>query len=321
MVLTITINPLLERRYYYSQIKLYSINRNGIVTLKAGGKGINVSRQLNKLGVENIALVFTGGANGKLFRDALRKDGINFSDVNIRAESRDAAIIVDQKAEKIYSFFGNDPSISASEIKEFIFKMEKAIKTCEIIVFSGSSPCEEADEIFSRGIEIANQLDKISVCDTYGNHLQKCLDASPTIVHNNVDEIENSLGLELGNENDQLKILEMFYKKGIKQVYITNAAKQFYASNFDFHYKATLPEISTVDETGSGDAFVSGLVYGLKNKFTFEKQLRLASALGVCNAKSLEVCDVEIQDAEPVVEKIDIKAIGKKLKAIDDMPH
>ena len=78
MVLTITINPLLERRYYYSQIELSSVNRNGIIALKAGGKGINVSRQLNRLGVANIALVFTGGANGKLFRDALRKEGINF---------------------------------------------------------------------------------------------------------------------------------------------------------------------------------------------------------------------------------------------------
>ncbi|MCW9098202.1 MAG: PfkB family carbohydrate kinase [Ignavibacteriaceae bacterium] len=321
MVLTVTINPLLERRYYYSQLKLSSANRNGILTLKAGGKGINVSRQLNKLGVANIALVFTGGVNGKLFRDALRKEGINFSDINIRSESRDAAIIVDQKAEKVYSFFGTDSSVSPAEIREFILKMEKAITTCEIVVFSGSSPCREADAIFSKGIEIANKLDKISICDTYGNHFQKCLNASPTIVHNNVGEIQKSLVIGLNSEADQLKLLDKLYEKGIKQAYITNEGKTFYASNFDFHYKVTLPEIRAIDETGSGDAFVSGIVYGLQNKLSFENRLSLASALGVCNAKSLEVCDIEMNDTKSLTEKINIEAIGKKLKEINDMPQ
>lgn len=321
MVLTVTINPLLERRYYYSQLKLSSVNRNGIVTLKAGGKGINVSRQLNKLGIANLAMLFTGGVNGKLIRDALRKEGINFSDTNIKAETRDAAIIVNNSAEKIYSFFGTDASVSAAEIKEFIFKMEKAITTCEIVVFSGSSPCSETDEIFPKGIEIANKLDKISICDTYGVHLQNCLNASPTIVHNNVDEIQESLDLRLNNEANQLKFLRKIYEKGVKQAFITNAGETFYASNFDFHYKVTLPEISAVDSTRSGDAFISGIVYGLQNKLTFEQQLRIASALGVCNARSLEVCDIEMHDAKLFFEKINIEAIGKRIKEIDDIPH
>jgi len=321
MVLTITINPLLERRYYYSHLIFSSVNRNGIVTLNAGGKGINVSRQLTKLGITNIAMLYTGGVNGRLIRDTLRKEGINFSDTSTRAETRDAAIIIDQEAGKVYSFFGQDSSVSPSEVNEFILKMEKAITTCEIVVFSGSSSCPATDEIFPKGIEIANKLDKISICDTYGTHFQKCLNASPTIIHNNVDEIQKSLGYRLNSEADQLKLLGKLYKKGVKQAYITNAGNTFYASNFDFHYKVTLPEISVIDSTGSGDAFVSGLVYGLKNKLTFEQQLRIASSLGVCNAKSLEVGDIELHDAELFSEKIKIEAIGKRIKEIDDKPH
>jgi 1-phosphofructokinase family hexose kinase len=320
MVLTITINPLLERRYYYSDINLSLVNRNGIVSLKAGGKGINVNRQLNKLNIPNIALLFTGGANGKLLRDSLRGEGINFSDIITKRETRDAAIIVNETTSKVYSFFSKDSSVSLVEVKEFNHKMEKAIATCEIVVFSGSSPCDKTDGIFSKGIEIANNLDKISICDTYGKPLQKCLNASPTVVHNNVEEIHNSLGLTLNSESDYIKLLEMLYDKGVKQAYITNGGEQFYASNFDFHYKVTLPEITAVDSTGSGDAFVSGVVYGWHNKLTFEQQLSLASALGAYNAKSVEVCNVEIQDANSIVEKIQIEALGKRLKEIDDTP-
>jgi 1-phosphofructokinase family hexose kinase len=321
MILTVTINPLLERRYLYQSPDLSSVNRNGKLIIKAGGKGINVNRQLNKLGIKNIALLFTGGTNGKLLRETFRTEKISFSEIITKNETRESAIIIDNSTEKIYSFFGTDTLISSSEASEFISKLEKAISTCEIVVFSGSSPCKETDSIFVEGISIANKLDKISVCDTYGKHLQDCYNASPTIIHNNIDEIESSLGLNFKSETDHLDFLNILYEKGIKQAFITDSGNQFYASNFDFHYKVNPPEINTVDSTGSGDAFVAGIVYGWHNKLTFEKQLRLATALGVLNAKSLEVCDVEINDADSFAEKIQIEAIGKRLKEIDDSPE
>jgi 1-phosphofructokinase family hexose kinase len=321
MILTVTINPLLERRYLYQSLDLTSVNRNGKLILKAGGKGINVNRQLNKLGIKNIALLFTGGANGKLLRETLRAEKILFSEIITKNETRESAIIIDKSTDKIYSFIGTDSLISSSEDSEFISKLEKAISTCEIVVFSGSSPCKETDTIFAEGIKIANKLDKISVCDTYGRHLQDCYSASPTIIHNNIDEIESSLGLNLNSETDYIDFLNFLYEKGIKQAFITDSGNQFYASNFDFHYKVTPPEINAIDSTGSGDAFVAGTVYGWHNKLTFKKQLRLATALGVLNAKSLEVCDVEINDADSFAEKIQIEAIGKRLKEIDDSPE
>jgi len=320
MILSITINPLLERRYYYSKVDLFRVNRQGKLVIKAGGKGINVNRQLNRFGVKNIAMLFTGGTNGKLIRESLRNEKINFSEIITKNETRDSAIIIDQSAEKVYSFFGTDSMISSSEAREFISKLEKAIAACEIVVFSGSSPCKETDSIFEEGIKIANKLDKISVCDTYGRHLQDCFNSSPTIIHNNADEIKASLGLDLLDEADQLNFLNMLYEKGIKQAYITDGGNPFYASNFDFHYKVTPPKIKAADSTGSGDAFVAGIVYGWHNKFTFEQQLRFATALGVFNAKSTEVCDVEIAEANSLAEKIQIEAVGKRLKKIDDSP-
>jgi len=320
MILTVTINPLLERRYYYQSINLSSVNRDGKLILKAGGKGINVNRQLNKLGIKNLAMLFTGGTNGKSIREALRKEQINFSEIITKDESRDSAIILDQSAKKIFSFFGTDSLITSNEVNEFISKLEKAITTCEIVVFSGSSPSKDADPIFVEGINIANKLDKISMCDTYGLYLQDCYDSSPTIIHNNVDEIKASLGLSLESETDHLNFLNLLYEKGVKQAYITDSGNPFYASNFDFHYKVTPPEISVVDSTGSGDAFIAGIVYGWHNKFTFEQQLRFATGLGAFNAKSFEVCDVEMKDAELLVQKIKIESIGKKPKVINDHP-
>jgi len=320
MVLTVTINPLLERRYYYTSLDFSAVNTQGSLKIKAGGKGININRQLNKLGLQNIALLFTGANNGKLIRESLRKEKINFSAIITRNETRDSAIIIDESKKRVYSFFRFDPKISTTEVENFIKQMEKMIATCEIVVFSGSSPCKETDVIYSEGLRIAKSLDKISVCDTYGNHLEECLEESPTIIHNNSDEIRSSVGANLRNETEYLKLLETFYRKGIKQAFITNAEKPFYASNFDFHYKITLPKIDAIDSTGSGDAFTAGIIYGWHHKYNFEQRIRFAAALGVLNAQSFEVGEVSNEDAQSIVEQIKISSIGKKIKQINDLP-
>lgn len=321
MVLTVTLNPLLERRYSFDKIKFNSENRNGTSYLKTGGKGINASRQLNKLGTQNIALTFTGGKNGKIFKEILRKEDINFSDIQTNVETRDAAIIIDKSTNKLSTFISKNLSVTELETNAFIAKMEKMIANCEIVIFAGSSPCRITNSIFPIGIEIANKLDKISICDTYGEHLQNCIDASPSITHNNIDEIESSLNIPLKTENDKLTLLGSFYSKGIKQAFITDGSKPFYSSNFDFHYRVTVPKITVTDSTGSGDSFVAGVAFGWHNKLTFMQQIKFATALGVCNAETFNTCSVEKDEADTISNSIGVESVGKKLKIIDDKPN
>jgi fructose-1-phosphate kinase PfkB-like protein len=195
------------------------------------------------------------------------------------------------------------------------------IRNCEIVVFSGSSPCKETDSVFPFGIEIANRYDKISVCDTYGNHLKDCIEQSPTVLHNNILEIEQSLEISLRTENEKLNFMNDLYSNGIKQSFITNGKDDIYASNFDYHYKAENLKIEEVDSTGSGDSFLAGIVYGLYKDKTFEESIKLASALGALNALSFGVCNVSLDEAEKVSDQIKISIVGKKIKTIDVTPR
>ena len=321
MVLTVTINPLLERRYKYQKVSLHHQNRNGIVTLQAGGKGINVSRQLNELNVQNIALTYLGGANGKAFRNSLKNEEISFSFISTKSETRDCAVIINSSEPSVSSFFGEDPEISKDEADAFLLKLEKMIANSAIVVFSGSSPCKQADLIFPTGIKIANKHGKISVCDTYGDHLKSCIDASPTVIHNNVQETEPSLKISLKTEKEKLKYLDFLYSKGVKQAFLTDGENQFYSSNFDFHYKVAVPKIAAIDPTGSGDAFTSGIVYGWHHQVTFIEQLILATSLGTANAGMIDVCRVHKTAADQFTGKIKPEAVGKKMKVINDKPE
>jgi len=320
MILTVTINPLLEQRFTFTKVSPVIQNRSGKLQLVAGGKGINVNRQLNILNVHNIALTFAGGTYGKLFRESIKDEGIDFSLIDTHTDTRICSVIINS-AEKIISYyFSENQTITKDETNKFIVKMQKMIQNCAIVIFAGSSPCQETDKIFPAGIEMANKYDKISICDTYGSHLEKCYSASPSIVHNNVEEVINSLIINLNDEKDRLLLLDSLYSKGIKQVYLTDGDKNIYASNFDFHYKVRVPNLKGVDSTGSGDAFVAGIAYGWHNNLVFDEQIKFATSLGTVNAQMFDVCNVPVDEARKFVELVEVHPIGKKIKLIDDTP-
>jgi len=320
MILTVTLNPLLEKRLFFKSIELGKVNRTQKEMFAGGGKGINVSRQLNQLEIQNHAFTFVGGNNGKILRHCFVEDKIDFSVVSTKSETRSGEVVIDETNKRITTFLGNNSSIAAEEAEEFKQKLRKQIQNCSTVVFSGSSPCESTNDIFAYGINLAHEFEKISVLDTYGSHFQKCIDAAPTIVHNNVDEVESTLGIQLQSETQKIEYLNTLYKKGIKLCYLTNGGNPIYASKFDFTYKVELPEIDLYDAAGSGDSFTAGIVYGIENSVVFEETLKIAAALGTSNASVLETSNVKKEDFIKYIPLIKISTIGKKMKLIDDSP-
>jgi len=319
MVLTVTLNPLLERKFYFKEI-ISNNSRAFSQKLLAGGKGINVSRQLNLLGVKNHALTFLGGFNGKKIRSILESEEISFSSVNTKSETREAALLFDEKNQCLKTYFGVNSKINKDEIELFISKLKKSIQNSSIVVFSGSLPDDECSIIIEKGIEFCREFDKMSVLDTYGKFLPKFIKMGPTVIHNNFREIEESFNLELNSEKKISAILEKLYKSNVTLAFLTRGSEAFYASKSDFHYRILNPEIIQKDPAGSGDAFVSGIVFGLEKSLVFNDFVKLASALGALNASAWDTCRVLRENAEKLAGSVEIIEIGKKIKIIDDSP-
>lgn len=318
MILTVTLNPLLERRFYFGELNGTKTQRAADLRLTAGGKGINVSRQLSKLGADNIALTFLGGQNGKSFRKILQDEQIKLAPVQIKSELREAALLIDKDKKKVLHHIGPSFTIEKEEAQEFQSKMEKMIENCDIVVFSGSSPCPASDGIFPYGIETANKLDKISILDTYGPHLQACLEKEPSIIHLNTDEAAGSLNQDLSADEAKSNFIKELYKQyKIRRIFLTDGGNPFYSGNFDFIYKCDVPAVDEFDPTGSGDAFMAGVAYSMEQSYTFEETLRFSSALGALNASMEEVCAVSPEDGLKLAPSIMVRPIGKRMSAID----
>ena len=56
MIYTVTLNPALDYHMYIDNLQLGEVSRAQSVSLNYGGKGINVSALLTRLGIPNLAL-------------------------------------------------------------------------------------------------------------------------------------------------------------------------------------------------------------------------------------------------------------------------
>ena len=77
MIYTVTCNPALDCTVRLDTLRQGEINPAQGCTLTPGGKGVNVSRVLAALRVENTALGFIAGDNGGMLEGALQKMGLS----------------------------------------------------------------------------------------------------------------------------------------------------------------------------------------------------------------------------------------------------
>ena len=76
MIYTITFNPAVDLVIQVPNCQLGTLNRSMSEEYVAGGKGINISVVLKRLGVDNIATGFLGGFTGKFIEEFLEKEGV-----------------------------------------------------------------------------------------------------------------------------------------------------------------------------------------------------------------------------------------------------
>ena len=76
MIVTVTMNPAIDKTVEIDRLLPGGLNRIRKVEYDAGGKGINVSKTIRELGGESIATGFLGGNAGKTIEAVLTEKGI-----------------------------------------------------------------------------------------------------------------------------------------------------------------------------------------------------------------------------------------------------
>ncbi len=254
MIYTVTLNPSIDFIVRLDSLTLGSVNRMTSDDKFAGGKGINVSRILKRLDIENTATGFIGGFTGRFVKDGLVDEGIATKFVEV---SEDTRINVKVKAGEETEINGAGPHISTEKLEE-LKAILAGLSSDDTVVFAGSAPSSLGNQVYNTLIPIAKKAGAEVVCDFEGQTLLDALNYQPLLVKPNNHELADIFGVELNGLADIEKYAREILAKGAKNVIISMAGDGALLVTPEAAYFAKPIKGTVKNSVGAGDSMVAG---------------------------------------------------------------
>ncbi|MGH7955422.1 MAG: PfkB family carbohydrate kinase [Opitutaceae bacterium] len=193
-IFTLTGNLLAERTLEFARWSPGKTNRAERESFQVGGKGINVSKMLTRLGVPNTALCFTGGAPGAECEAWLRGRGFSFRAFTTNAPTRAGTVVREAGGSHAETtFLEPDVPPDGAAVKacaEFL----NAQPAGGILALCGSFPGWASASLDHLSASLDSWSGKgMLVVDTYGPALSSLIELPVALLKINADEL-NSLG-------------------------------------------------------------------------------------------------------------------------------
>lgn len=278
MIYTVTLNPAFDLHYYLDSFSPCEDNFANAVETEAGGKGINVSRVLNNLGIENKAFFLSGKENEKRFLNLLDGYGIHYDYISVNGKIRENVSLHSTNADDtricVNGFKANDKAV------ESLFeKLNSEIVQDDILVFSGRLPVNVSKQkIIKDLIDLKNLGAKLFI-DCASLELPDLEVLKPYFVKPNRYEAKALLGTD-----DALTSAKKLFELGIKNSCITLGGQGAVYACLDNIFTVYTKEIKAVSTVGAGDAFTAGFAAAVEKGFPPEKRIKFAVACGSASA-------------------------------------
>lgn len=284
MIYTVTFNPALDYIMRVDGLQSKDINRTRSEEIHYGGKGINVSVILTRLGVENKALGFVAGFSGKQIEDMLVSDGIKTDFVHLKEGY--TRINVKIKCDRELDINANGPEIKREEVDALFEKLEE-LKSKDYLILAGSIPKALPDNMYEKILERLDGKGVNFVVDATGDLLKNVLKYKPFMVKPNHHELGEIFGVEITALEDIEKYAKKLQEMGAKNVLVSRG-KDGAALIDEFGKVHTMGNVpgKIISSVGCGDSMVAGFVAGYAKEKDYAYALKLGSACGNATAFS-----------------------------------
>lgn len=288
MILTVTLNPVLDRVVEIPDFRVGKVNRVEKERIRvAGGKGINVSRVAKILGEPTLATGWLGGRTAGFIKERLKKEGIASDFVSIKGESRLNLTILDPVIPSQTHLVEKGPRIFPSEIKKLKEKVGDLVRKARVVVFSGSVPPGVSKDIYNSLIRLVYREKEniIPILDTRGEPLKQGLQGRPFMLKPNKEEMENLIGRSLESEADLIRQVRALLNKYVQLVVVSRGKDKVMVMEKKSLLMVSPPEINSLNSIGAGDALVGGFAVGLSRGLSLKEMSTLAVACAAASAE------------------------------------
>ncbi|WP_042355916.1 1-phosphofructokinase [Bacillus rubiinfantis] len=306
MIYTLTLNPSLDYIVELEQVTLGDINRTKNETKLPGGKGINVSQVLKRLGINSKALGFIGGFTGEYIETFLKSRQIETDFVRVEEDSR---INVKLKADSESEINAKGPAIS---IANFTALKEKiSLLTSEdTLVLAGSIPASMPETTYEELVQICSKNGTRFVVDAEGELLKRVLSYKPFLIKPNHHELGDLFDTVISSCEEAVVYGSQLIDQGAQNVIVSLAGDGAVFITKDTAYRATVPQGEVKSSVGAGDSMVAGFLAAYQKTKSLENAFQFSVATGSATAFSIGLCTHE--QIEGLLSQVIVTEINKR---------
>lgn len=303
MINTVTLNPSLDYVVELDSVRLGELNRIKKDTKFPGGKGINVSRVLKRLGVNSLASGFIGGFTGDFIKSYLIKEDIVTHFIRVKEDTR---INVKIKGEKETEINATGPKISNEDFEQLKLFIS-SLSSEDLLVVAGSIPSSIPPNTYKEILSICQKNHIKFVVDAEGDLLKSILSYKPFLIKPNHHELGQFFNTKITNWEEAIPYCRKLVDIGAENIIVSLAGNGAIFMNREKGYYASAPVGEVKSSVGAGDSMVAGFLAQYTKTKDVKEAFRYSVATGSATAFSIGLCTKDrVEELIPQVQITEI---------------
>jgi 1-phosphofructokinase len=291
MIITVTVNPSLDKTLSVPQLRPGDIHRARILRQELGGKGINVARALAALGIPGKVLACVGGITGQAFKTGLAAEGFDVDLIDLDGETRQTMLIFDEQSGQYTKINEIGPTLGPEPVAALLTRTAQLARLGDFFVFSGSLPPGAPEDFYAALIQAVQQQGAHAILDSSGAALRAGVLARPYGIKVNSEEAAELLQYKLDSHEAHCHAVQRLIQDyGAEVAAITRGAQGIVLalkSMSPAHGRAVAaipPAVPIRSTVAAGDSALAGMLWGLLETGDAVEIARRAAACGTATA-------------------------------------
>lgn len=217
MIVTVTLNPSVDRTISVADLKVGSINRAQLIAVDPGGKGVNVSRALAAYGADTYAILICAELGSDWFGRSLTQLSIPHTVIKAEGITRSNITVVggDGAITKL-----NEPGFELTA--KLVGDVKNALKGLELsgawVVFAGRLNPGADVHAYKELAEYVRSLGAKVALDGSGPEFKAAMSIHPDLIKPNQFELGELVGRDLHKIDDVIEAAKEIIAQGVGQV-------------------------------------------------------------------------------------------------------
>ena len=302
-ILTVTLNPAIDKSTITDLIQPEAKQRCTDVLNEPGGGGINVSKALKKLEAASVALFPAGGHNGEMLKSLLTAEKIPFHSINSSVETRENWVVLESETNHQFRFTFPGKSIEEQVIKNLIDDILSYSPA--YIVASGSLPPGLPDYFYGLIVKTANAVGAKCIVDTSGPALQALQGKHAFLIKPNISELCKMLNIDKLQTNEVPDAAQQAVRDGFAElIAVSMGPDGAWLVTADKKYFALAPIVKKKSTVGAGDSMVAGITYMLQQQQPLQQVINFGVACGSAATMNEGTQLFKIEDVQNLYEQM-----------------